>query len=69
MNSADLCRKNGWKIGTKLAGEGMNGTAIIVITAIGEKCVLAKMVAENGTACVCCECEWGLTYCEWQEVE
>jgi hypothetical protein len=36
MNSADLCKKNGWTVGTVLQGDEGFGPSTIVITAIGE---------------------------------
>jgi hypothetical protein len=46
-SDADLARKEGWTVGTILDGEDENGTDRIVITAIGETKVLAKLTASK----------------------
>ena len=49
MNSADLCRRNGWKPGTVIEGyeQWLDGKKWdrIAITAVGEKAILAKTIA------------------------
>ena len=78
MNSADLCRRNGWKPGTVI--EGRNNRVSherwdrIVITAVGETNILGRLVAtrwgkgewENRASG---EQEWALTSRDWQKVE
>lgn len=67
MSDADLCRANGWAVGTRLTGtwsvySNKESTAIITITAVGEEMVLAK--ADNGFG----EIVWTLRHRAWREV-
>jgi len=64
MNSADLCRKNGWTVGTILVGDEGKGAERIVITAIGEESVLAKSFGVHPH-----EALWNLTFRDWKEVK
>ena len=64
MKTADLCRQNGWKVGTILEGDEGRGTDRIEITAIGEQAVLAKSV--DGSWSV--EHLWDVGSREWKEV-
>jgi len=68
---ADLCRVNGWGVGTVLEGDEGYGACRIVITAVGEKSILAREV-------VCCghekhassrEGSWVLSCREWRRIE
>jgi len=63
MNSADLCRKNGWTVGTILEGKENDRADKIVITAIGEESVLAKSFGVHAH-----EALWNLTFRGWKEV-
>ena len=47
MNSADLCRRNGWKPGTVIEGmrAGIEVWDRVVITEVGETSILGKVVA------------------------
>lgn len=51
MSSADICRNNGWLVGTCLIGRehgrGYVNQAVIEITAIGESNVLAKTLSNR----------------------
>jgi hypothetical protein len=80
MSDAAKCRKNGWKVGTQLRGrEG--GTSwhrltTIELTAIGERNILAKVVAETGSGCEVChpheigyEADWTLSQRNWRKVK
>lgn len=49
-SDAEICRKNGWAVGTRLVGDEGYGPSVIEITGIGEKALLAKMVSHNGEA-------------------
>lgn len=42
LSSAELCRRNGWTIGTRLVGDEGYGPDMITITAIGERHILAR---------------------------
>lgn len=48
INSAELCRKNGWGVGTRLIGDEGYGPTVIELTAIGEDSLLAKTISHNG---------------------
>lgn len=73
MSDADLCRKNGWKVGTILSGNekirGRLTTSWILITAIGEELVLAREIRRNGIDRTDYEGEWSLTCRKWREVK
>jgi len=46
---AEICRLNGWTVGTKLVGnEGYDGDSVIEITAVGEEKILAKWTTKKG---------------------
>lgn len=62
MTDADICRKNGWTVGTRLVGDIGYGPDVIEITAIGRGLVLA--VSEP----LRCESLWSLTCREWKAV-
>jgi hypothetical protein len=61
---AEICRRNGWGVGTRLVGDEGRGPDTIVITAIGEECMLARLDA-NG----CCEGLWTLACRDWKPVD
>jgi len=44
----ELCRKNGWAVGTRLVGDEGYGPTVIEITAIGEDHLLAKTISHRG---------------------
>ena len=44
---AEICRANGWTVGTRLVGDEGHGPTVIEITAIGEQCILARMLRHN----------------------
>jgi hypothetical protein len=69
MNDADICRKNGWGPGTRLAGDGGDGETVIEITAIGERCILCKMLS-HGEENFARQWEaiWTLEHRDWKEV-
>ena len=47
-SDAAICRKHGWKVGTRLVGDEGYGPTVIELTAIGERLVLAKEISHNG---------------------
>ena len=65
MNSADLCRKNGWTVGTILEGDEGNGPYRIAITAIGQRSILAKEI-DDATGLT--EGLWDLNFRDWVKV-
>lgn len=66
LASAELCRRNGWGVGTRLVGdEGYGyGPTTIEITGIGEALIFAKEVAPKQRS----EAAWTLCCREWVEV-
>ena len=67
MSDADICRKHGWKQGTRLTGteyfgNGKSSTATIRITAIGESEILAVFESDEGEGE---EAIWTLKYRDW----
>ena len=68
MTDADLCRSRGWGPGTRLVGDEGYGPTVIEITAIGERCLLAKLISHNGIPDPCWESLWTLTCRDWREV-
>ena len=68
MNDADLCRKNGWTPGTTLEGDDSAGLSRIVITAIGERRILARRTHHDGKAAEEGESMWTLRYRDWRRV-
>lgn len=66
---ADICRENGWTVGTQLVGDESHGPTVIEITAIGEALMLAKMVTHCGfTAAYRGETIWTLDCRDWRVV-
>lgn len=63
-SSADCARRMGWKVGTKLIGDEGYGAATIVITALGERVLLAKRIDKTGHL----ENTWTLSCRDWHEV-
>ena len=45
---AEICRLNGWTVGTKLVGNEGYGDFVIEITAIGEEKILCKWARKSG---------------------
>ena len=67
---AELCRKNGWVVGTRIQGTetGLNWTKTdtIEITAIGVEMVLARTVLPDGKFGN--EQAWSLQWRNWEAV-
>ncbi|QNN98919.1 hypothetical protein PBI_MOVA_87 [Mycobacterium phage Mova] len=68
MSDADTARKNGWTVGTRLAGDKGRGETIIEITAIGEEHVLAKAISYAGRPAPYRESLWTFRFRDWREV-
>lgn len=69
-SEADICRENGWEVGTRLVGDEGYGPTIIEITAIGERTMLAKMISHDGdTSKARGEASWALWCRDWQVVK
>ena len=66
LTSAELCRRNGWTVGTHLTGDEGYGPTTIVITAIGKRNIVARSLdpivgsREGG---------WVLWCREWSETD
>jgi hypothetical protein len=69
MSDADMCRKNGWTVGTRLVGDEGYGPTVIEITAIGECDILAKEISHNGIPTLDRERNWTLSCREWEMFE
>ena len=50
MSNTTLCRKRGWKRGTRIVGDEGYGPTVIEITAVGEAHTqgVAKVISHNG---------------------
>lgn len=69
MTDAETARRNGWKVGTQLAGDEGYGETVIEITAIGEQNVLAKQMSHGGKRVTTPrENMWTFTCRKWREV-
>lgn len=66
MNSADICRKNGWGPGTEIVGDEGYGPSVILITAIGEEHILARMIFHDGKPVKNEENMWTLEHRDWK---
>lgn len=68
LSDAELCRRNGWRRGTLLKGSEGYGMSVIVITAVGESSILAKLV-KHGRKPTPNECEmsWTLHARNWSK--
>lgn len=69
MSDADTARRNGWQVGTRLAGDEGYGETVIEITAIGEASVLAKRISHKGKAVASHEGMWTFTCRDWRVVK
>lgn len=67
-SSAEMCRKNGWVVGSRLIGDEGNGPTVIEITAIGEIEILAKKISHNGHLEMGKETNWTLEFRDWKIV-
>ena len=78
MTDAALCRRNHWKVGTRLRGVESAGDwwccTTIEITAIGEASILAKAVSQvgsdgrEGRSDIGMEAGWTLQHRKWTKV-
>jgi hypothetical protein len=66
LSSVELCKANGWKVGTRLGGTEYYPTGssycVIQITAIGEQAILAKCLTHKTD-----ESTWILQLRDWKE--
>jgi hypothetical protein len=69
LSSASICRLNGWFRGTHLVGDEGYGPTVIEITAVGERCVLAKAISYAGVPeSSPRESSWDLSCRDWEVV-
>ena len=67
-SDADFCRRMGFIPGTRLAGDEGYGVTIIQLTAIGERCILAKEISHAGKTSDEYERNWTLSIRDWKPV-
>lgn len=70
LSDAEICRRNGWRVGTLLVSQTKNGMSHLRITAIGETCILAREVSRSGkgtSAIASRELTWALSQREWAQ--
>ena len=65
-SDADFCRRMGFIPGTRLAGDEGYGVTIIQLTAIGERCILAKEISHAGKTSDGDERTWTLSFRDWK---
>ena len=66
LDPAELCRRNGWTVGTHLIGDEGNGPTTIVITAIGHRNIMARSLDPIvGSR----ESSWVLWCRDWSETD
>lgn len=70
ISPADVCRANGWGVGTRLVGDEGNGPTVIEITAIGRSSIMAIPISHKGKPEVCPrEGSWVLWCRDWRLAE
>lgn len=70
LSDAEICRCNGWRVGTVLVSQTKNGVSHLHITAIGETHILAREVSRGGkgtSALASRELTWALSQREWNQ--
>lgn len=60
--------RNGWLPGSLLAGNEGYGETVILVTAVGEACILARAVSHRGEPVDSDEGSWTLTARAWRKV-
>lgn len=68
MTDVEICRENGWIVGDVLEGDEGYGPTRILITAIGEKQILARKLSHSGAGCQGSESHWTLQCRDWKKV-
>lgn len=66
-NEAEVCRANGWGVGTRLVGDEGYGPTVIEITGLGERRILARSLMHNGRRTDYSESSWVLFCRDWTE--
>lgn len=67
-SDAYICRANCWSVGTILEGDEGFGLTRIIITAIGERCVLARKLSHNEINTESGETLWTVQSRDWKRV-
>ena len=68
-SDAEECRQRGFKPGDKLAGNEGFGVTVIVLTAIGERSILAKEISHDGRPeSHPYEISWTLSCRDWEKI-
>ncbi len=68
QSDAHICRANCWSVGTILEGDEGYGPTRIIITAIGERHILARKLSHNGVETASSESLWTVQAREWHRV-
>lgn len=66
-SAAEMCRRRGWRPGTRLVGDEGYGPTVIQITAVGDHDILAKTLGHAGAAVAPHEGNWVLWCRDWRE--
>lgn len=70
LSPAAICRIKGWGVGTRIVGNEGYGPAVIRITAVGERKILAVTESRNGKPTRDpFESSWVLDCRDWTEVK
>jgi hypothetical protein len=67
-SDAEICREKGWQVGDVLEGDEGDGPTRILITAIGERHILAKELSHSGADRQRQESHWTVQAREWKKV-
>jgi hypothetical protein len=65
-SDAELCRKNGWTIGTRLVGDEGYGPTVIRLTYVSDQNVMAIQESHNGKPSEGRESSWTLMCRDWK---
>lgn len=67
--AAEICREQGWNVGTCLVGDAGYGPTVIQITAVGDRIMLAKIVSHGCVAVAYNQAQaWSLSLRNWRAV-
>jgi hypothetical protein len=67
-SDAEICREKGWNVGDVLEGDEGFGPTRILITAIGERHILAKELSHSGADRQRQESHWTVQARKWKKV-
>ena len=67
--AAEICREQGWGVGTRLVGDAGYGPTVIRITALGDRVMLAEIVSHGCVAVAYNAAQaWSLSLRDWRSV-